>query len=227
MTVTEIFSSVVIEDAIARYKAGDSPHPVFFYCSRNPAEPTRSQPQAILASLARQLSCLEPGKPLLAPSVNLFKEKEAEGFASGSLQMDESLNLVLQLIAQYPLTTIVIDAMDECEPQKRHELLEALEKVLQNSSSLVKIFVSSRNDQDIVLRLRHYPNLEINSQRNDGDIARFVNDQVEKLVQDGRLLPYSDSETEMKKLIVDKVIEGAAGMYVEDHSQCDHIDPDV
>ncbi|KAL5384500.1 hypothetical protein DPSP01_005298 [Paraphaeosphaeria sporulosa] len=203
----------LIEDAVARYKAGNSPQPVFFYCSRNPAEPTRSQPQAILASLARQLSCLEPGKPLLAPSVNLYREKEAEGFASGSLQMDESLNLVLQLIAHYPLTTIVIDAMDECDPQKRHELLKALEKILQKSSSLVKIFVSSRKDQDIVLRLRNYPNLEIDSRRNGDDIARFVNDKVEELVEDGRLLPYSDSETEMKKLIVDKVIEGATGMF--------------
>lgn len=212
-----MLSSVVIEEAVARYKAGDSPQPVFFYCSRNRAELTRSDPQAILASLARQLSCLEPGKPLLEPSVSLYREKEAEGFASGPLQMDETLNLVIQLTAQYPLTTIVIDAMDECDPQKRHELLKALEKILQNSSSLVKIFVSSRNDQDIVLRLRNYPNLEIDSRRNCDDIARFVNDQVEELVQDGRLLSYSDSETEMKKLIVGKVIEGAAGMYVEDH----------
>jgi hypothetical protein len=207
-------SSVVIEEALARYKAGDSPQPVFFYCSRNPAEPARSDPHAILASLARQLSCLAPGKPLLGPSVNLFRDKEAEGFASGSLQMDESLNLVLQLIAHYPLTTIVIDAMDECDPQKRHELLKALEKILQNSSSLVKVFVSSRNDQDIVLRLQHYPNLEIDSQRNRDDIARFVNDQAEQLIQDGRLLQYSNAETEMKKLIIDKVIEGATGMYV-------------
>jgi hypothetical protein len=211
-TITDMPSSVVIEDALARYKAGDSPQPVFFYCSRNPAEPARSDPQAVLASLARQLSCLEPGKPLLKPTVSLFEEKEAEGFASGSLQMDESLQLILQLIEQYPITTIVIDAMDECNPEKRHELLKALEKILQNSSSLVKIFVSSRNDQDIVLRLRHYPNLEIDSQRNGDDIARFVNKQTQQLVQDGKLLQYSNSKTEMKKLIVDKVIEGAVGM---------------
>jgi hypothetical protein len=207
-----MLSSVVVEDAVARYKAGHSPQPVYFYCSRNPAERTRSDPQAILASLARQLSRLEPGKPLLGPSVNLYREREAEGFASGSLQMDESLNLVLQLIAQYPLTTIMIDAMDECDPQKRHELLKALEQILQNSSSLVKIFVSSRNDQDIVLRLRHYPNLEIDSRRNGDDIARFINDQTQQLVQDRKLLRHSTSKVEMKKLIVDKVIEGADGM---------------
>lgn len=203
---------MVIDDALERYKAGDSPQPAFFYCSRNPAEPTRSDPQAILASLARQLSCLEPGKPLMRPTVNLFKEKEEEGFASGPLQMDESLNLVLQLIAQYPLATIVIDAIDECNPQKRHELLKALEQILRNSSSLVKIFVSSRDDQDIVLRLQQYPNLEIDSQRNGDDIARFVKDQTQQLVEEGKLLQYSSSVADMKQLVVDEVIKGATGM---------------
>jgi hypothetical protein len=78
----------VIEDAFESFKAGDSPQPVFFYCSRNPAEPARSDPKAILASLARQLSSLEPGKPLLKPTVDLFEKEEAEGFASGQLQIE-------------------------------------------------------------------------------------------------------------------------------------------
>ncbi|KAF2194673.1 hypothetical protein K469DRAFT_686660 [Zopfia rhizophila CBS 207.26] len=205
--------SIVIEDALKSFKAGDSPQPVFFYCSRNPAEPERSNPTAILASLARQLSCLEPGKPLLRPTVDLFKKKEEEGFASGSLQRDESRTLILQLIAQYPLTTIVIDAMDECNPRKRHELLKTLEQILRDSSGLVKIFVSSRNDQDIAFRLQHYPNLEIDSQRNGDDIARFVKNQTEQLIQDGELLQYSTSQVDMKKLIIDRVIKGAAGMF--------------
>jgi hypothetical protein len=144
--------------------------------------------------------------------VELFHKEEAEGFASGSLQMDESCALIMQLIEQYPLTTIIIDAMDECDPERRCELLEALEQVLRDSSSLVKIFVSSRDDQDIVFCLRHYPNLEINSQRNGDDIATFVKDQTERLVRDRKLLRYSTSQKEMKEVITIKVIEGAAGM---------------
>lgn len=212
LITAEISSSMLIEEALERYKAGDSPQPVFFYCSRNPAEPERSDPRAILASLARQLSYLEPGKPLLRPTVSLFQEMEAEGFASGPLQMDESLKLILQLIAQYPMATIVIDALDECDPDKRHGLLKALEQILQNSPSLVKIFVSSRNDQDIVLRLQHYPQLEIDSQRNGDDIRQFVKDQTEQLVLDRKLLRYSTSRVEMQELIVNEVIKGAAGM---------------
>jgi len=205
-------SSIVIEDALEGFRAGHNPQPVFFYSSRNKAEPGRSDPKAILASLARQLSSLQPGKPLLQPTIDLYKKKEAEGFASGSLRIEESCALIIQLIEQYPLTTIVIDALDECDPEKRCHLLKSLEKILRESSGLVKMFVSSRDDHDIVLRLQRYPNLEIKSDRNGNDIAAFVKDQTEQLIEDGELLQYSDSPLEMKELIVDKVIEGASGM---------------
>jgi hypothetical protein len=74
------------------------------------------------------------------------------------------------------------------------------------------MFVSSRDDHDIVFRLQRYPNLEIKSDRNGNDIAAFVMDRTEQLIEDGELLQYSDSQTEMKELIVNQVIEGASGM---------------
>ncbi|RYP43836.1 hypothetical protein DL768_009643 [Monosporascus sp. mg162] len=205
--------SIVIEDAFNSFDAGRNPPPAFFYCSRNPAEPGRSDPKEILASLARQLSSLEPGKPLLKPTVDLYKKKEAEGFASGSLRIEESCALIMNLAEHYPLTTIMIDALDECDPRKRLDLLKALEKILRESSGLVKIFVSSRDDQDIVFRLQRYPNLEIKSDRNSDDIAVFVKNEAGRLIGDGVLLQYSESQTEMKKLIVKKVIKGASGMF--------------
>jgi hypothetical protein len=107
---------------------------------------------------------------------------------------------------------IMIDAMDECNHKKRAYLLKALERILRESNGLVKIFVSSRDDHDIVLRLHRYPNLEIKSNRNSDDITRFVKDQTEQLIEGGELLQYSNSKTEMKLLIVSKVIEGATGM---------------
>lgn len=204
--------SIVIEEVYKGFHAGNNPQPVYFYFSRNSAEPTRSDPEAVLASLARQLSCFAHGKPLLGPSVDLYKRKELEGFASGCLGLDESCALIIQLIKQYPVTTIILDALDECDPKKRPDMLKALERILRESSSLVKIFVSSRNDQNIVFRLRSYPNLEVNSCRNSDDIKAFVTKQTERLINDQELLRYSKSQTEMKGLIVERVVEGAHGM---------------
>jgi hypothetical protein len=210
----DIASSIVIEDALENFKAGNNPHPVYFYCSRTPAEPARSNPQAILASLARQLSSTQPGKPLLQPSVDLYNEEEAEGFVSGEPQLDQSLRLIMQLIELYPQTTIILDALDECDPALRLDLMRALEHILQHSCSLVKIFVSSRNDQDIVMQLKGYLNLEIDSRRNNNDIAQFVKTEVERLIKDEKLLRNSKSKDDMREMIIGKVTKHAAEMYV-------------
>lgn len=194
------------------FRADHNPPPAFFYCSRNPAEPTRSNPEAILASLVRQLSSLQPGDPLLSPSIEFFKKNEAQAFAFGPPRIGETCELIIQLVEHYPLTLIVIDAFDECDPDKRADLLEALEAILRESSSLVKIFISSRDDQDIVFQLKQYPNLEISSDRNGDDIAKFVKAETEKLIEKKKLLRYSQAREEMEELIVRKVAHGATGM---------------
>ena len=208
----DLCRSIVIEDAMKDFNNGYSPHPAFFYCSRTPNEPARSNPEAILASIVRQLSCHEPGQPLHDSVVTIYRKEEAKGFPSGALHIDASYALILQVVEQYPLTTIVIDALDECDPEKRSDLLEVLEKILQVSPNLIKVFVSSRDDQDIVCHLKQYPDLGITSDRNGDDITRFVRHEVHELIRKRKLLRYSHSKEEMEKVIIDKVTEGSAGM---------------
>jgi hypothetical protein len=204
--------SIVIEDAKKAFYNGQSPPPAFFYCSRNTAEPSRSSPGAIIASIARQLASLRPGDPLLPPIIAAYTKREKEGFASGSLGIEESRALILQLVEHYQLTTIVIDALDECDPKRRADLLETLEEILQESSNLVKIFVSSRDDQDIVLHLRDYPNLELSSDKNMDDITSFVRAETHNLIKRRKLLALSSNMESLKTEIIDKVTEGAKGM---------------
>lgn len=97
--------SIVIGDAMKRFEAGQSPLPVYFYCSRSAAEPERSNSDAVLASILRQLSCVQPGKPLLPPVIEKYK-KQGEGFSSNGLQLEESRELVIELIGSYGITTI-------------------------------------------------------------------------------------------------------------------------
>lgn len=205
--------SIVIEDAKRRFEAGQSPPPVYFYCSRNAAEPERSDPAAILSSIVRQLSCAEPGLPLLPPVVQKY-EKKGQGFNSWGLQIEESCELITQLIEHYPMTTIVIDALDECDPEKRDMLLDAIENLLQNSSlGLMKVFLSSRDDQDLVCTLRVYPNLDLTSRRNSADIEAFVREETDRLVRKRRLLRNSKAKEELKDLIIVEVSRSADGMF--------------
>lgn len=206
-------SSIVIEDARKSFATGNNPPPVFFYCSRDEAD-TRGDPGKILASIARQLSCLEAGKPLLKPTKDLYDEAQAMGLADIPLLMDESYKLILELIEFYPLTVIVLDALDECSLDNRSKLLDFSENIIHESSNLVKVFISSRDDGDIKSRLRDYPNIEVNGERNRDDIALFVKGDVENRIRSKRLLRHSDitSKSSMKGLLIDKVSEGADGM---------------
>ncbi len=198
---------------IEEIRGWTKPPPVYFYCSRNAAEPERSDPAAVLASIVRQLSCAEPGLPLLPPVIEKY-EKKGQGFSSRGLQIEESCELITKLIEHYPITTIVIDALDECDPEKRDMLLDAIESLLQNSSlGLLKVFLSSRDDQDIACTLREYPNLDLVSSRNSADIEAFVREETERLVKKRRLLRNSHAKEALKRLIIDEVSRGADGMF--------------
>ena len=204
-------TAIVIDDVMRRSAAGQNPPPVYFYCSRNAAESERSNPDSILASVVRQLSCVQPGVPL-RPSMIEKYERKGQGFSSSGLRLEESRDLILDLVEQSQMTTIVIDALDEVDPEKRHALLDVFEDILQEAVGLVKIFVSSRDDQDIVCTLNEYPSLDLASDKNQRDIEQFVRTETERLVGKRRLLRYSKSKEELKLLIIEQVSKGADGL---------------
>jgi len=203
----------VIDDITESFRTGQDPLPVYFYCTRSAAEPERSEPDVVLASILRQLSCVEPGKALLPPVVEKYKT-QGEGFKSRGPRLEDSLDLVKTLTEAYGVTTIIVDALDECNPETRQSLLDAFEEILQESAGLVKVLVSSRDDQDIVWRFRDSPNFNITSNRNTQDIENYVRTETEKLVEKGRLLRHSRARNKMQELVIDRVSQGADGMLV-------------
>ena len=156
---------------------------------------------------------MQPGEAFL-PSLIKKYEAQGKGFDSSGLDIHDSQEIIVELTDIYPITIIVVDALDECDPETRHLLLDAFERILQESTGLVKILVSSRDDQDISQVLRKYPSLEISSEKNTSDIQTFVKLEIEKLVKKGRLLRYSRNREEMQALLFDKICRGAEGMSV-------------
>ncbi|KAK1837982.1 ankyrin repeat protein, partial [Colletotrichum chrysophilum] len=208
-------TSVVVSQALQAFREKLAPAPVYFYCSRNPAEPGRSDPPRILASIARQLSTPSSLSSVLEPAVAMFTQRDETAFASGPLQVDETKGLILRLLEKYKdaTVTIVIDALDECNPATRDILLDTLEYLLNASACLLKVFVSSRDDQDIVYNLRKYPNLTLSSDCNTTDIELFVRSETTRLVKKGSLLRYSERKEELGDKIVHELTCGAHGMF--------------
>jgi hypothetical protein len=76
---------------------------------------------------------------------------------------------------------------------------------------LVKVFVSSREDSDIVCRLAKSLNILIDAMDNGQDIDSFVHLEVDNAVSDKPLLGGAVSEALYDK-IINRLIRGAQGM---------------
>lgn len=117
----------------------------FFYCNRN--ETDRTKPLSVLQSYVRQLSTNFKNPLHIQKRLrNRCEEARLKGskldFASCQGALLNSLNL-------YPKTTIVVDALDECDPSSRNDLMKALDSLLHDAKMPVKIFIASRPDEDI------------------------------------------------------------------------------
>jgi hypothetical protein len=120
----------------------------YFYCSRNTAEPQRAKPQGILACIARQLSRQSGSKSIAAPTLALYNKLHSMDGSRRPPSIAELCGLIRELTELYDRSMIVVDALDECDSDTRWELVEALESITE-SASLVKVFVSSREEGDL------------------------------------------------------------------------------
>jgi len=185
----------------------------FFYCKRD-GEASRRKPLTVLQAIIKQLSLFQPdGLP--NEIFNRYKADQKKDFPagrSGVLQWEEYKALLLSLLNMYPQTTIIIDALDELdldyESKHRHLLLELLNDVVLQCDSLVKIFVASRDDQDIVMELKKVPNLFIKATDNLKDIERYIIREFETDKRFSRA-PWSP---ELKNIVYAELCKKANGM---------------
>ena len=141
----------------------------------------------------------------------IYGKREKDHFAEGSLQVAESIELIIDLASRFSATIIVIDALDECETNTRDELLSGLEIIIEKVASLIKIFVSSRNEPDITAYLQHLPHVYVDKRRNGLDINEYVRHEVEK-ASAGKKLLFGRASTKLKQEVTEKLMDGAQGM---------------
>jgi ankyrin repeat domain-containing protein 50 len=168
-------TSMAIDDAISALQGGSNHEGLaFFYCNRTEAE--RRDPLSVLRSFLRQLSTTANDKNLLQTRLrDLHLQLRSNG---SSLTRDLCKSLILDLVNLYPRTTIILDALDECDQVEREFLVETFENLLRDAVNPVKIFISSRPDGDIKDSLQSYSNITIQASDNDDDIATFVRGEI-------------------------------------------------
>lgn len=108
---------------------------------------------------------------------DLYREARLKG---SDLSFDTCKQQLLESINLYPKTTLVLDALDECELESRGRLIETIEFLLSKAERPLKVFISSRPDGDIRDRFLSRPNIEIQATDNQDDIKKFINQEIVK-----------------------------------------------
>jgi hypothetical protein len=162
-----------------------------------------------MQAIVKQLSLRSPGLP--KPVVEAYEKRKNDGFSAGDLRLQESCDLISSILDMYPQSTIAIDALDETYPNERWKLFNALKTLIESSTSLVKVFVSSRDDDDITRKLNDVPNLYIKASDNMADIERFIHREIKRSIEDGRLLR-GEVKEELKQEIISTLLSKSDGM---------------
>ena len=193
----------------------------YFYCSRNESgtgndksASLREDPLEVLRSLVKQLAKTRGGDNLEALVTDKYLQlKGSDVEEPRGLTMTECTDIITILSRDRPIT-IVVDGLDECKHMAVPELVQSLNEITRSSSTVVKIFLSTRYIPIIVdcLTRYGYPALEISANKNSGDIARFIDGELEKRVETRSLLR-GYVTAELKTEIRETLSERAGSMF--------------
>lgn len=187
----------------------------YFYCNYQEVE--RTDPAAILRSLVKQL-CLMSRTGFPVPVLSIYNNRKHDADLTNLLSVEECEQLLMNLSTGFLRTTIVIDALDECDPSTRGHLCDVLQHIVSSSATSpksnytpVKIFITSRNEGDLSRRFEGSPNVYIQERDNSADINLYIETEVTACIRRKELLGGVVSG-DRERLIIKALKRGARGM---------------
>ena len=196
-------------------------HLAYFYCSRNEAgtdnnttASLRGEPVEILRNLVKQLAKARGGGGLDAVVTQKYSQLKGRDMEEPRrLSMRECVEMIILLSRDSP-TTIVVDGLDECKHVAVPELIQSFEEIMRRSSRQVKVFFSTRYVSFVVdcLKQYGYPALEISADKNSGDIAKFIDVELERRIKDKSLL-HGDVSANLRQEIQETLSHRAGSMF--------------
>lgn len=209
-------ASTVVDSFLEESPGRPLPAPLaYFYCAKNAFEPERADPDEVMRSLVRQLT-FTSGTQRNVYDILLteYERREAEaridGFDVPRLRIAECIRLILDVTGSIS-AAIVIDAIDEIQETRRYELLDGLSRIATESASVVKVFVTSRDNSNILALLPGARTIRIHKFDNRADMELFVRHHVLLAVQSRRLLNGNVSE-DLQGFLIQSLLEGAGEM---------------
>ena len=174
--------SIVTNDLVRRMKAQGFAR---YCCLRD--EPQRLKPEIIMSTLVKQLASKTSSGPFHKAVIGEYEErKKLSPGVTRKLDFKDSYELAKTICDSYAQSLIFIDGLDELDQASSSQLLGALHKLATQSSSLVKIFITSRPDRDIVTTLTGIPTMVIDlasCKEHGNDMQLIVEERVTKVME--------------------------------------------
>ncbi|UKZ46852.1 hypothetical protein TrVGV298_001063 [Trichoderma virens] len=112
--------------------------------------------------------------------------------------------------ASYMSTLFEDDGLDECDATSRDKLITILANLIKDAQHPVKIFISSRREQDIVKLLPAESVIRIDASDNRDDIQKFVEERMEEMERRGF---WGSIPETLKSDIKTTLCKGSDGMF--------------
>lgn len=191
----------------------------YFYCNKQ--DPARRKPKEILRNIIRQLAtgpwrASGKGEAIHKTVHDLWMKRGDQDMSSTFAQWEGCL---LALIDTYPRTTIVLDAFDECEKEQRQDLLKLFTALASRhqEANPVKIFISTRPEEDVLRHFDKYPKIRIEDNNNLKDIATFVRT---KIAEHSR---WSKMPEDFRDEVIETLLEKSEDMFLFASLQIQHL----
>ena len=133
-----------------------------------------------------------------------FEEHATKDGQLRALTYGELEALLVAVLKECPPTTLVLDALDEC--QDRESLLELLVRLADSANCSAKVLVSSRRELDIQNAFDSKPRIPIESDIVDKDIHSYLESVIKTNTRLRKLSP------SLKTTILESLTFGANGM---------------
>lgn len=165
----------------------------------------RRETKHILRSYISQLARV-PNYPTMVEkniyTLYLKAKEEKRGFST-----DECETALVELTNFYPRTTLILDALDECEIDTREALARILRNIVDKGEGIVRVFIASRKEADIEEYLGSQKLVEISTADNKNDIKKYIEEEVAKI---GGV--WSSVSAEVKEQVKETIGEKSDGM---------------
>ncbi|GFN18713.1 hypothetical protein AtubIFM55763_007650 [Aspergillus tubingensis] len=180
----------------------------FYYCERRGQSFQLSGD--VIRSLLRQLAC-PPEKE--SPSIKIRKDVQSL-FAKMKDQETEPdietcTQYLRQSVDQYSRITVVLDALDECDKESRHELFKIISLLLTQSEYSVRVFVSARPEPDIMACFEGFPVIYTDNPGVEKDIRSFIRNRITYLWDN----KWTSISKEVQTETIDTLTEKSNGMF--------------